>query len=89
MQDSANATVTIDSSAVTLTLNGGTFAGGGNTVTATAANGVATFSNLVIDAVGSYTLTASDGTLTIRHVRQLHHQPRLASGTGIRTATAG
>ncbi len=64
VQDSANATVTIDSSAVTLTLNGGTFAGGGNTVTATAANGVATFSNLVIDAVGSYTLTASDGTLT-------------------------
>ena len=45
-------------------MNGGTFAGGGNTVTATAANGVATFSNLVIDAVGSYTLTASDGTLT-------------------------
>jgi hypothetical protein len=53
-----------NSSTVTLTLNGGTFAGGGNTATAAVANGVATFGNLVISAAGTYTLTASDGTLT-------------------------
>jgi hypothetical protein len=51
-------------STVMLTLNGGTFSGGGNTATATASNGVATFSNLVISSSGTYTLTASDGALT-------------------------
>ena len=56
--------VTGDSSTVTLTLSGGTFAGGSSTVTAAAANGVATFSNLIIDASGTYTLSATDGALT-------------------------
>jgi hypothetical protein len=51
-------------STVTLTLNGGTFSGGGNTVSAKLSNGVATFSNLAISTPGSYTLTASDGSLT-------------------------
>jgi hypothetical protein len=64
VEDSTGATVTADSSTVTLTLSGGTFASGGNTVTVVAASGVATFNNLIIDAAGSYTLTASDGTLT-------------------------
>ena len=64
VRNSAGATVGIDSSSVTLMLNGGTFAGGGNTATVAAANGVATFSNLIINAVGNYTLTASDGDLT-------------------------
>ena len=50
---------------VTLTLNGGTFSTGGNTATASAVNGIATFSNLVINAVGFYTLTASDGGETV------------------------
>ena len=48
------------SSTVTLTLNGGTLSSGGNTATATVASGVATFSNLVLAAAGSYTLTATD-----------------------------
>jgi hypothetical protein len=63
VRDSGGATVGIDSSAVTLTLNGGTFAGGGNTVTVAAVNGVANFNNLVINTAGSYTMTASDGAL--------------------------
>jgi hypothetical protein len=64
VQDSSGATVGIDSSVVTLTLNGGTFAGGGTTAATTAANGVATFNNLIINAAGNYTLTAGDGALT-------------------------
>ncbi len=52
------------SSTVQLTLNGGTLSGGGNTATATASNGVATFNNLVLSASGTYTLTATDGALT-------------------------
>ena len=52
-----------DTSAITLTLNSGVFANGGNTATVRAVNGVATFSNLIIDQVGNYTLRANDGTL--------------------------
>ena len=36
----------------------------GTTVAINAVNGIATFSNLIINASGSYTLTATDGTLT-------------------------
>ncbi len=64
VQDALGNTVTGNTSTVTLTLSGGTFAGGSSTVSAAAVNGVATFSSLVINAAGSYTLTASDGTLT-------------------------
>jgi hypothetical protein len=64
VQDTFGNTVTGNTSAVTLTLNGGTFAGGGNTVTVNAVNGVATFNNLVINAPGTYSLSATDGTLT-------------------------
>jgi hypothetical protein len=64
VQDSFGNTVTGNTSAVTLTLNGGTFAGGSNTVTVNAVNGVATFGNLVINTTGTYSLSATDGTLT-------------------------
>jgi hypothetical protein len=64
VQDALGNTVPGNTSTVTLTLSSGTFAGGGNTVTANAVNGVATFANLVINTPGSYTLTASDGSLT-------------------------
>jgi hypothetical protein len=64
VEDASGTTVTGDSSTVTLTLNGGTFAGGGNTATAAAVHGAATFGGLVINAPGSYTLTATDGALT-------------------------
>jgi hypothetical protein len=64
VEDSSGTTLGIDSSVVTLTLSGGTFADGGTTESVAAVNGVATFSNLVINAVGDYTLTASDDALT-------------------------
>ena len=50
---------------VTLALSGGTSGAKlGGTVTVTAVNGVATFSKLTINTAGTYTLTASSGTLT-------------------------
>ena len=66
VQDDYGHTITTDNStSVTLTLSGGTFAGGGTTATAQVVDGLATFSNLVIDELGTnYTLTASDGSLT-------------------------
>jgi hypothetical protein len=64
VEDANGNTVTSDASTVTLTLSSGTFAGGGNTVSAAAVNGVATFSSLVVNAAGTYTLAASDGSLT-------------------------
>ncbi|MDB5320798.1 MAG: hypothetical protein JWN40_2429 [Phycisphaerales bacterium] len=57
---------TSDTSSVTLMLGGsggGTFSGGGTTRTVQAVNGVATFSNLAITSIGTYTLTAGDGAL--------------------------
>jgi hypothetical protein len=64
VKDANGNTVTSDTSTVTLTLSSGTFAGGGNTVSVAAVNGVATFSNLAIATAGTYTLAASDGSLT-------------------------
>ena len=64
VEDSYGNTVTTDSSTVTLTLSSGVFASGSRTVTVTAVNGVATFSNLVIDTTGTFTLAARDGRLT-------------------------
>jgi ELWxxDGT repeat protein len=56
--------VTGDRSTETLTLSSGTFAGGSAMATAAASGGVATFNALKIDTVGSYTLKATDGSLT-------------------------
>jgi hypothetical protein len=64
VEDANGNTVTSDTSAVTLTLSSSTFAGGSTTATANAVGGVATFNNLVINAAGTYTLAASDGSLT-------------------------
>ena len=63
VEDAFGNVVTGDHSLVTLTLSGGTFAGGSTTATANAVNGIATFSNLKIDAAGNYTLSATDGIL--------------------------
>ena len=63
VEDGSGNVITGDSSTVMLTLNAGTFAGGGTTATAQAQRGIATFSSLVIDASGSYTFTASDSSL--------------------------
>jgi hypothetical protein len=63
--DPSNTLVGTDTSNVTLTIasgpNGGTL---GGTTTVTAVNGVATFSNLTFSAEGTYTLTATDASLT-------------------------
>src|SRR5207302_1829837 len=64
VEDSAGHTVSTDASTVTLTLSHGTFANGAAFVTAPAVNGVARFSNLVINTAGTYTLSAGDGSLT-------------------------
>src|SRR5207245_2338609 len=63
VEDAFNNVVTSDGSTVTLTLSSGTFAGGSTTATAAASGGVATFSGLVIDTAGSYTVAATDGSL--------------------------
>jgi hypothetical protein len=63
VEDQSGNVVTGDNSTVTVTLSSGTFAGGSNTATAQAVNGVATFNNLVFNTPGSVTLTASDGSL--------------------------
>jgi hypothetical protein len=66
VEDSAGNPVTTDSSSVTLALTPP--AGGASLVCATnplpAVFGVATFAGCSIDKAGSYTLTATDGTLT-------------------------
>jgi cyclophilin family peptidyl-prolyl cis-trans isomerase len=64
LEDKNGKVVTGIPTTVTLTLSSGTFAGGGNTATAQTVNGVATFSNLVINVAGSYTLSASGGSAT-------------------------
>jgi hypothetical protein len=64
VEDSAGSVVTVDNSTVTLTLSGGTFANGSKTVAVQAVNGVATFDGLIINKVGAYSVTASDGNLT-------------------------
>jgi plastocyanin len=63
VEDQFGNIVTTDSSNVTLTLASGPGSLSG-TVTVAAVNGVATFSNIILDTAGNYTLTASDGSLT-------------------------
>ena len=66
VQDSAGNTVTTDTSSVTLSITGSP-AGASLTCTANpkaAASGVATFAGCKIDKAGTYTLTATDGSLT-------------------------
>jgi hypothetical protein len=64
IEDQFGNVVTTDISTVTLTLSSGTFSTGSNTATAVASSGVATFNSLVINTAGTYSLAASDGTLT-------------------------
>lgn len=64
VEDAFGNVVTTDTSTITLTLSAGTFGSGASTVTATAVNGLATFSGLSISPFGSYQITASDGSLT-------------------------
>ena len=63
VEDQFGNLVTVDSSNVTLSIDTGPGAIGG-TDTVAASSGVATFSNVILDTIGTYTLTASDGGLT-------------------------
>ncbi|MGA3066468.1 MAG: S53 family peptidase [Tepidisphaeraceae bacterium] len=59
VEDSMNNLVSTDTSNVTLAVNTGPGALGG-TVTVQASGGIATFSNLILDTAGAYTLSATD-----------------------------
>ena len=61
VQDSTGATVPTATSPVTLSLGGATLSG---TTTVAAVKGIAKFTTLSIAAVGTYTLTASSGSIT-------------------------
>jgi hypothetical protein len=63
LEDAYGNMVSSNSSTVSVTLSSGAFAGGSSTSSA-ASGGVATFSALTIDKAGSYTLTATDGSMT-------------------------
>jgi hypothetical protein len=62
IEDSDGDVVTSDNSSVTISIAGGPGTLGG-TLTVTAVNGVATFSNLSLKTAGSYTLKVVDGSL--------------------------
>jgi hypothetical protein len=65
VEDTSGNLLTSDSSDVTLAIGSGPGAAAlGGTTTVAAVNGVATFSNLSLSEAGTYTLTASDGTLS-------------------------
>ena len=63
VEDQFGNIVTTDSSTVTLAVASGPGSASG-TLTVAASGGVATFSNVKLNTAGSYTLTASDGSLT-------------------------
>ncbi len=65
VQDQEFNTVPGDSSTVTLTIAGGPSGVLGGTTSVQAVNGVATFRDISLLALGSYTLTASDGNLVV------------------------
>lgn len=60
VEDTFGNVVTTNDSAVTLTINSGTFESASSTVTVNAVNGLATFDDVAIDIAGTYKLTASD-----------------------------
>ena len=63
VEDKYGNLVTSDNSTITLTLASGTFWTGSSTAGAVASNGIATF-NLSLYKAGTYTVAASDGSLT-------------------------
>jgi hypothetical protein len=92
VEDEYGNLVSSNSSTVTVTLSGGTFAGGSATASVVASGGVATFSSLTIDKASSYTLTATDGSLTPAVSAPFSVTPAAASKfvlTGPRSISAG
>ena len=91
VQNSSGNTVTSDSSTVTVSVASGPggFASGSTTSVA-AINGVATFSNLLFNTAGTYTLSVSDGSLTGATTATITVSPGAASQLVIaQSPTAG
>ena len=84
IEDSSGHIVTTDSSTVTLTVatGPGGFASG-STASVKAVNGIATFSTLIFDTSGNYTLGASDGSLTKATSGKLNITPATAAKLAI------
>ena len=91
MEDTFGNVVTSNTSTVTIAVASGP--GGftsGSTTSVAAASGVATFSNLVLDTAGSYTLTVSDGGLTGATTGTISVSPAAASKVVLeQTPTSG
>ncbi len=64
VEDANNNLVTSSNASVTISSNSSTSGSVSGTLAASASGGVATFTNLILDTSGSYTLTATSGTLT-------------------------
>jgi hypothetical protein len=78
VEDASGNIVTGDSSNVTLSVASGPGSANG-TLTVAARGGVATFSNVILDTAGSYTLTASDGSLSSATSNSFGVSPAAAS----------
>ena len=83
VEDAFGNVVTSDSSSVTIAVASGPGGfTGGSTISVASVNGVATFSNLVLNTSGTYTLKASDGALDRCHHGQSHRQPGRSQSVG-------
>ena len=96
VQDALGNVVSSDTSSVAIAITSGTGPSGatlGGTATATAAKGVATFSDLNISTAGAYRLTVTDGSLTASISNPFTVSPaaaaKLAIYSGPADATAG
>ena len=78
VEDQFGNIVTADGSSVTLSIDTGPGSIGG-TDTVAASSGVATFGNVKLDTAGSYTLAASDGSLTGANSNSFTVSPAAAS----------
>ena len=86
IQDASSNTVTNSTATVTASISSGTLIG---TTTATAVNGVATFSNLGITAgSASYTITYSSGALTSTS-HSITVSPTINGGPGVSSSITG
>ena len=85
VEDQFGNIVTSDSSSVTLAVDTGPGSIGG-TDTVAASGGVATFGNVKLDTAGSYTLAASDGSLTGADSSELYGQSRGRFAGGVQSA---
>ncbi|CAN5389029.1 hypothetical protein BH09GEM1_BH09GEM1_38870 [soil metagenome] len=88
VRNAVNGTVSGATTAITATLNG---AGGtlGGTTTVSAVDGVATFTDLVVNGAGSYTITFSGGGLTSATSASITITPRPATKLAITTQPGG